>query len=132
MSRKFSSSLILVALFALTAGATTQEKSKISEQHAALLNQTLKEVIDSGAKIFNDNGDHAGCYRMWQGSLMSIRPFVPADMKASIDKSLAGAKSSTITRTRRSSCAGARRFACQDEIRRQGHECRRRLRKGRL
>jgi hypothetical protein len=92
MSRIFPITVIMTGLFALTAGATGQEKSKISEQHAAMLNQTLRDVIDAGARIFNDNGDHAGCYRMWQGSLMSIRSFVPADMQAGIDKGLAGAE----------------------------------------
>lgn len=82
-------SLTLPALL-FVSSAAAQDK-KMAEQHAALLNETLKQVIDSGARIFNDNGDYAGCYRMWQGSLMSIRPFVPADMQASIDKGLASA-----------------------------------------
>jgi hypothetical protein len=34
---------------------------------------TLKEVINRGADLYND-GDPAACYRLYEGSLMTIRP----------------------------------------------------------
>lgn len=81
------------ALGVAFAGNADSQGKKPTEKHdAAVLNQTLKEVIDAGARIFNEQGDHAGCYRMWQGSLMSIRPFVPPEMQKSIDNGLASAE----------------------------------------
>jgi hypothetical protein len=92
MSRSILPIAIIVAALVFANNAPAQDKSKMSDQHAAILNQTLREVIDAGAKIFNENGDHAGCYRMWQGSLMSIKPFLPPDMQSSIVKGLASAE----------------------------------------
>lgn len=87
----WSLALMLIAPFALAGGTTGGKKMPPDKHDATVLNETLRDVIDAGAKIFNDNGDHAGCYRLWQGSLMSIRPFVPPDMQAAIDKGLASA-----------------------------------------
>ena len=46
------------------------------------------DVINNGAKIFNENGDHAGCYRLYQGSLLSVRPFLVADLQKRIVRAL--------------------------------------------
>ena len=57
----------------------------------AALNGALKDVINAGAKMFNEQGDHAGCYRLYQGSLMSVKPFLPPEMQTSIDAGFAKA-----------------------------------------
>lgn len=90
-NRRWSIGVLTAAVFAFasSSGASAQDKKPSEKHDATVLNKTLKDVIDAGAKIFNDHGDHAGCYRMWQGSLMSIRPFVPPDMQKSIDEGLA-------------------------------------------
>jgi hypothetical protein len=37
---------------------------------------TLKEVHNRGAELYNA-GDHAGAYRMYEGALLTVRPFLP-------------------------------------------------------
>lgn len=77
----------------LCAGAAKAQDKKVHEKHdASALYYTLRDVINAGAKIFNDNGDHAGCYRMYQGSLMSVKPFLAPELQKSIDAGLANAE----------------------------------------
>jgi hypothetical protein len=42
--------------------------------------------------MFNDQGDHAGCYRLFQGSLLSVRPFLASDLQKKIDEGIANAE----------------------------------------
>jgi hypothetical protein len=77
-------------LCGLAGGAAAQEKKTYEKHDASALNTALRDVINAGAKLYNDNGDHAGCYRMYQGSLLSVRPFVAPDLQRKIDASLAG------------------------------------------
>lgn len=37
--------------------------------------QTLREIIDRGADLYNQ-GDWNGCYRLWEGALMSLKPLL--------------------------------------------------------
>src|SRR5438874_2290744 len=52
----------------------------------------LRGVINHGAELFNEpNHDHNGCYRLYEGALQAVRPFLdhrPALQKA-IDDGLA-------------------------------------------
>jgi len=41
----------------------------------ARIDKAISEVIVIGAKTFND-GDQAGCYRLYQGALISIAPLI--------------------------------------------------------
>jgi hemoglobin len=36
----------------------------------------LKDVINTGADLYNNRNDHSGCYRLYQGSLMTLRPLL--------------------------------------------------------
>lgn len=84
---------VVIAIGVILVGGVDGQEKKPSEKHdAGVLNETLREVIDAGAKIFNDNGDHAGCYHLWRGALMSIRPFVPPDLQTAIASGLASAE----------------------------------------
>jgi len=75
-----------LAMAALLLVPSTKNHAQDKKSHdIAALNAVLKEVINAGAKIFNEQGDHAGCYRMYQGSLMSVKPFLPPEMQKSID-----------------------------------------------
>lgn len=38
------------------------------------LYESLRDVINVGAGLYNEQGDVAGCYRMYQGALLAIRP----------------------------------------------------------
>lgn len=63
------------------------------EKHdATALNNSLRDVINVGVKMFNEQGDYAGCYRLFQGSLLSVRPFLAPDLQKKIDQGLANAE----------------------------------------
>ncbi len=66
-------------------GASSNTKSIDSNLHLA-----LREVINQGAEIFNE-GDHGGCYRMFQGALITARGQLShhADVQKLIDDGLA-------------------------------------------
>ncbi len=45
----------------------------------------LREVANHGAELFNKQGDWAGCYRVYEGALLTVKPFLahrPALQKA--------------------------------------------------
>ena len=79
-------------LFAFAGSNTAQDKKQPYGKHdqTALYN-SLREVINTGAKMFNDQGDHAGCFRVYQGSLIAVRPFLAPELQTKIDQSLANA-----------------------------------------
>jgi hemoglobin len=54
----------------------------------------LREVINTGADLYNRQGDRAGCYRLYQGSLMTLRPLLAhrPELQQAIDRGLAGAE----------------------------------------
>jgi hypothetical protein len=79
-------------LCGLAGGTGAQEKKPYEKHDASALNAALKDVINAGAKLYNDNGDHAGCYRMYQGSLLSVRPFLAPELQKKIDASVAKAE----------------------------------------
>src|SRR5262245_42253787 len=54
---------------------------------------TLKDVINHGADLYN-GGDWNGCYRLYEGALLALKPFLdhrPELIKA-IDEGIAKAK----------------------------------------
>jgi len=40
------------------------------------VNKALRDVINHGADLFNLQGDYAGCYRVFQGALIGIKPLL--------------------------------------------------------
>ena len=77
----------------LEGSAPAQDKKKPFEKHdAAALDAALKDVINAGARIFNEHGDHAGCYFLYEGSLLSVKPFLGPELQKSVDNGLANAK----------------------------------------
>jgi hypothetical protein len=60
----------------------------------ALVVDTLRDVHNKGAELFNEHRDFYGTYRMYQGSLLTVRPLLahrPAAQKL-IDDGLAAAE----------------------------------------
>jgi hypothetical protein len=45
------------------------------KQLDTILFNNLKDVIDRGAALYN-SGDMNGCYRLWEGALMALRPLL--------------------------------------------------------
>jgi hypothetical protein len=88
--------LALAALLVVFEGSSSaqEKKEKVPyEKHdATSLNDSLRDVINAGRKIFNEEGDYAGCYRMFQGSLMTVRPFVAPNLQKKIDQGMANAE----------------------------------------
>ncbi len=69
------------------AGDSLGQDKKVHDKHdQAALNQSLRDVINSGARLFNDQGDHAGCFHLYKGALTAVRPFLAADLQKSIDE----------------------------------------------
>jgi hypothetical protein len=88
--------LALAAMLVALDGSSSAQQKKESvpyvKHDATSLNDSLRDVINAGRKIFNEEGDYAGCYRMFQGSLMTVRPFVAPDLQKKIDKGMTNAE----------------------------------------
>jgi hypothetical protein len=78
---------LLAASVLLVSTAPGQDK-----HDRAVLNQALREVINTGADLFNLQADYAGCYRVYQGSLISVKPFLDPKTRTEIDTALAEAE----------------------------------------
>jgi hypothetical protein len=91
MKLRFWLAACAVAAGLLTLSANNFAQDKKAHDIAAL-NSALKDVINAGAKMFNEQGDHAGCYRLYQGSLMSVKPFLPPEMQKNIESGFATAE----------------------------------------
>lgn len=75
-----------------TSGAPYDNKPLTEPHSMADLYGSLKDVINYGAELFNKQADHAGCYRVYQGALISIRPFMSPTMRKRIDESIVRAE----------------------------------------
>src|SRR5213593_4712224 len=85
-----------LALGLLAAAPAPQQKNgKASD---ATLFGTLRDVINRGADLYN-GGDPAACYRLFEGSLMSIRPLLEhrPELQKSIARGLASAERDPLT-----------------------------------
>jgi hypothetical protein len=68
-----------------SAGIAAAQDTPPQKHDASVLDAALKRLINVGADLFNESGDHAGCYRLYQGGLLSIQPVLPGDLQARID-----------------------------------------------
>jgi hypothetical protein len=91
---KYLGGLLFAAGFLTMTGAfpAQEQKGKGERNDAAVLRDALKEVINAGAELFNKYGDHAGCYRLYQGSLITIKPFLAPATQKEIEMALAEAE----------------------------------------
>jgi hemoglobin len=94
---KFTLSLCLTFL-AATGTLRAEDKTpaaKPLDRHAfdEAVYESLRGIIDSGATMYNQ-GDWNGCYRLWEGTLMSLRPLLDHRPKLApiIDTALAEAR----------------------------------------
>jgi hypothetical protein len=89
-------SLPLAAILLAFAGSNSaqerKDKKPFEKHDASDLHGSLRDVINVGAKLFNEQGDHAGCYRLYQGSLLAVRPFLASDLQKKIDQAIANAE----------------------------------------
>src|SRR3954469_26045573 len=76
-------------VFALAAPAVAQDTAALDK----LLCDALKEMHNKAADLYNA-GDHNGCYRLFQGGLLTARPLLAhrPDVQRAIDDGLAAAE----------------------------------------
>ena len=81
----------LAAVFALglVAAASAQSPPTLAELEKRTAD-VLRDVHNRGAELYN-RGDAAGCYRMYEGALITVRPFLVhrADVTKTLDDGLA-------------------------------------------
>jgi hypothetical protein len=79
----------MVCLAVIGLWTTFVSAQTITENLTAIaIHRSLRDVINTGADLFNLQGDHAGCYRLYQGSLLAIRPMTSARQQADISRAL--------------------------------------------
>ena len=93
----FAISALFVAEVGLTAqtpggNAPSPSSAWVEPHDSADLYNSLRDVINYGAELFNKQADHAGCYRIYQGALISVRPYMAPVMRKKIDESIARAE----------------------------------------
>src|SRR6516225_8705255 len=93
----FAISALFVAEVGLTAqtpggNAPSPSSAWVEPHDSGDLYNSLRDVINYGAELFNKQADHAGCYRTYQGALISVRPYMAPVMRKKIDESIARAE----------------------------------------
>lgn len=78
---------LFVAFAPFSRGQTPEENL-----NAIAIHRSLRDVINLGADLFNLQADHAGCYRLYQGSLIAIKPVLRVPQQAEVEKALAEAE----------------------------------------
>jgi truncated hemoglobin YjbI len=72
--------LLLACLLAVTAGAgrAAEEANAPLDRKAldGLIYHNLGGIINRGADLYNGNQDYAGCYRLYEGALMALKPLL--------------------------------------------------------
>ena len=106
----------LLALLAASAGlGRADDQPQSGNAIDGIVFSTLREVINKGADLYNPpNSDYAGCWRFYEGALISVRPFL-AHRPALQEKITKG-----LTDAYNESSIGARAFVLRkviDEIR---------------
>jgi truncated hemoglobin YjbI len=86
---------VLVVGFGTIAAADDPKPGSAAAEHARLDQQiadTLRDVHNKGAELYN-NGDRNGCYRMFQGALLTVKPLLALhpDLQKEIEEGLVAA-----------------------------------------
>jgi hemoglobin len=118
--RLWKAAWLLCALVGLTAGVVRGDEEKKGEDKTMTapldrkvldetVYKTLRDVINQGADLFN-SGDRAACYRLWEGSLKTLRPLL--DHKPEMQKAV----STSLTNAERNADMGARCFVLREAL----------------
>ncbi len=92
---------LLAAILAAGAATAQDKKSDTKPLDRKTLDesiyQSLRGIIDHGADLYNQ-GDWNGCYRLWEGSLMSLRPLLDhrPKLQEAIDGGLSKARQDAV------------------------------------
>src|SRR5262245_45134018 len=65
---------------------TNEDRKALDEQ----VYKVLRDVINAGSDLYNRESDHAGCARLYQGALMTLRPLLDhhPELQKNIDTGL--------------------------------------------
>lgn len=100
--RKLLQLTVCAVFLTLAGGAAAQDDTPLDRK--ALDQQvytTLRGVINRGADMYNA-GDYAGCYRLFEGALLTVKPLIEhrPDVQKAIDRGMAEAARSPDMRRR--------------------------------
>jgi hypothetical protein len=56
------------------AGPATAQKDGDDKAFEKSIEETLRKVIDLGANIYNKQSDYNGCFRLYEGALLTLKP----------------------------------------------------------
>ncbi len=98
--KKAFSTFFVVLVLAGTAAAQDKKPEGKPLDRKALdesIYQSLRGIIDHGADLYNQ-GDWNGCYRLWEGTLMSLKPLLDhrPKLQESIDGGLSKARQESV------------------------------------
>jgi hypothetical protein len=99
--RCFAVVVLLAVAIGHAAGPPTKSKINGAGERRvtdAVLFTTLREVINRGVDLYNA-GDMAACYRVYEGSLMTVRPLLAdkPDLQKAISTALGSAERDPLT-----------------------------------
>lgn len=98
MSKAFRYFAVVVALGAISAAYRQGDKPADTQATTdATIYASLRDVINRGADVYN-SGDHAGCYRIFEGALISVKPLLAhrPQQQEVITKALASAEADPV------------------------------------
>jgi len=89
--------LALAALTLVVTGTFWAGEPKtggLNKDQQKLIFESLRDVTNKGAKLFNEQGDVTGCYRLYEGAVLAVRPLLAGDpeLQKAIDAGLAEAQ----------------------------------------
>lgn len=95
--RMIAATLIVVFASALSAPAADEPKLPDVKTFDKLVIDSLRNVHNKGADLYNESKDFAGAYRVYEGGLMAVRPLLAHRPEAQklIDTGLATAEKET-------------------------------------
>jgi hypothetical protein len=79
--------LVVTLVLLGTSAHSAQEKGQRSHGNTEL-NRSLRDAINIGAALYNEQGDHNGCYRVYQGALVAVKPFLSPELQKKADTAL--------------------------------------------
>lgn len=85
--------ILVAAALVLLIGLAGPARAQVVEKHdVKALQDALKEVINTGADLFNKHNDYSGCYRVYQGGLLAVKPFLSLALQKEIEEGITAAE----------------------------------------
>jgi hypothetical protein len=84
---------LLATAVLMLPGSARAQKDEGDKTFEKSLEETLRKVIDVGANLYNKQSDYNGCFRLYEGALLAIRPSLTKypDLQKTIDEGISSA-----------------------------------------